>query len=164
MRYKLITGRRKPRRVPFEERFWAKVKKTDDCWLWRGNIHRIYGYGRMCRDYKDYRAHRLAWELTYGPIPLGMSVCHKCDVRHCVRPDHLFLGTEADNSADKVAKGRQSRGAHRPLAVLNETSVREIRARYAAGGITQDALAREYGVTQSTIGEAIRRETWRFVP
>jgi hypothetical protein len=92
-------------------RFWEKVFKTDTCWLWTGWLHK--GYGVMAINQDPVRAHRFSWELHYGPIPKGdeeICVLHKCDVPTCVRPEHLFLGTDKDNNADMIAKGRQSVG------------------------------------------------------
>ena len=95
-----------------ETRFWSKVNKTDGCWLWTGyRFHAGYGGFHESQPKRTVRlAHRVAWELTNGLIPDGLHVCHTCDNRSCVRPDHLFLGTNADNVADKVAKGRQAKG------------------------------------------------------
>jgi len=122
------------------------------------------------------RAHRVSWELHYGLIPEGLQVCHTCDVRACVRPDHLFLGTNEDNHLDKIAKGRMPTGdehwtAYLPDRIargeakgkLTEMQVTAIRARYAAGGVTQLALAKEYGVTPSNIAYICRRETWKHI-
>lgn len=97
-----------------DERFWTKVRETDDCWLWFGSMD-SRGYGRLGKPYgRDgiayIPAHRLSWILHYGSIPEGLGVLHTCDVRECVRPDHLFVGTPADNMADKMSKGRQHRG------------------------------------------------------
>jgi len=85
--------------------FWAEVEKTDGCWLWRAALS-TNGYGQTSRDGVQIRAHRLAWELERGPIPVGLLVLHRCDVPTCVNPDHLFLGTNKDNSRDMAAKGR----------------------------------------------------------
>lgn len=88
------------------ERFWAKVNKTDGCWLWTGCIW-PGGYGRFSVGRrKRYRAHRIAWVLTHGSIPDELDALHKCDTPLCVRPDHLFLGTHDDNMKDCASKGR----------------------------------------------------------
>ena len=89
--------------------FWPRVKKSDGCWLWVGG--KGNGYGYVWHDNRTKRAHRVSWEMAYGPIPLGLFVCHKCDTPLCVRPDHLFLGTAKDNIEDCFIKGRL---VHRP--------------------------------------------------
>src|SRR5207245_434991 len=98
-------------------RFWAKVNKTEGCWLWtsaiKGNWVK-YGAFSPRRNVQCY-AHRLSWELAFGPIPAGMFVLHRCDNGLCVRPDHLKLGTHEDNMADMVAKGRSNGGNQRVL-------------------------------------------------
>lgn len=88
-----------------EEKFWSKVAKSDGCWEWQG-ARRGNGYGVIYKQGKGTQAHRLSWTITNGAIPAGMYVCHKCDNRPCVRPDHLFLGTHTDNMRDCGAKGR----------------------------------------------------------
>ena len=90
------------------QRFWDKVKKTPACWVWAGVTFRN-GYGQFGRH---SLAHRIAWELMYGPIPAGLCVLHRCDNPPCVRPDHLFLGTVADNNHDMCAKGRNGRNGN----------------------------------------------------
>lgn len=97
-------------RIPPAERFWKYVDKTATCWLWTASVYPA-GYGSFSHaPGKHMGAHRYSWELHFGPIPDGLFVCHTCDVKTCVRPDHLWLGTSAENTADKVAKGRQARG------------------------------------------------------
>jgi hypothetical protein len=101
------------------------------------------------------------WELTYGDIPAGMIICHRCDNPPCVRPEHLFLGTQADNQRDRKRKGRSGRGEKNGRAKLTARAVREIRARYARGDVSQAALGAEYGVSQPAIGFVVRGEHWR---
>lgn len=89
----------------YQEKFWVHVNKTDYCWLWTGAVAGKYGQCRSAPHTK-IPAHRYSYILNVGEIPDGLYVCHRCDVRLCVRPDHLFLGTAKDNAQDMVAKGR----------------------------------------------------------
>src|SRR5262245_52091786 len=91
-------------RKPLQDRFWKYVNKTETCWLWTGAKHE-FGYGLINKGGaggRILRAHRVIWEWTNGPIPKGFFVCHHCDVPACVRPDHLFLGTNKDNVQDMI--------------------------------------------------------------
>jgi hypothetical protein len=108
------------------------------------------------------RAHRLSWELAHPGegIPKGVFVCHACDNPTCVRPDHLFLGTPLENNRDMVRKGRQQRSERSGRAKLQWPHVRAIRERYATGGVTQQQLADEYGVTVGAISLIVRRLAW----
>lgn len=154
-----------PKRRPLEDRFWEKVDKAGPCWLWTASKDRK-GYGRIMRPGGrggPLLATRVSWELHYGPIPDGLFVCHHCDNPSCVRPDHLFLGDQFANMGDCSAKGRMHPGEQNGGAKLTEDDVREIRRRYRAGGISQSALAREYGLCQASVHELISGKTWRHV-
>ena len=97
--------RRGERRMSAEARFWNKVDKSGNCWVWTAH-HNPDGYGRFRIGDKFYSAHRVAWEKENGPIPAGMCVLHRCDNPPCVRVSHLFLGTNSDNVQDCLQKGR----------------------------------------------------------
>jgi len=145
---------------PLEERIWEKVKKTEGCWLWQGMKNQD-GYGLICskgHNGKPWLVHRVIWELTNGSIPDGMQVLHHCDMPACVRPEHLFLGTQADNIADMLRKGRQNLGTKLCLV-----EVKAIRERYTDGGMTFTGLSREYGVCRETIAKVIYGKTWKGV-
>lgn len=121
-----------------------EIDKTTGCWLWQGAI-KSNGYGHLNIDGRTVGAHRVAYELHVGPVPEGMRVLHSCDVRRCVNPDHLHIGTAADNSREMVERGRYKG----PSRLDSEARV-EIRRRLRAGE-TQRSIAALYGVSQSTI-------------
>lgn len=150
----------------FEQRFWDRVLRAgpDECWLWIGPLDRD-GYGHISRKVRLILVHRASYELTHGPIPRRASVLHRCDRPACVNPAHLWLGTIADNNADKEAKrrGNHPKGAAHGQAKLTEAQVVIIRQEYATGGITQAELARKHGVIQITISRILRRETWTHI-
>lgn len=154
-----------PKNATRTERFWEKVRKTGSCWTWTGQRH-DHGYGRL-ETYVPkrivYLAHRLSWEIHFGPIPEGLQVLHKCDNPPCVNPDHLFLGTHLDNMNDMRRKGRNVRGERLPHSKLTTAAVLDIRARYAKGNVTQQALADHFGVSNSQINGVIHRNAWKHV-
>lgn len=145
-------------------RFWAKVRKTDTCWLWTGKHHVTSGYGQFWRAGRVEYAHRVGYELQNGPIPAGLDVLHRCDVRACVRGEHLFPGDDRMNQADAKAKGRlnRARGPQNGNARLTPAKVQQIRRRAAAGD-TQDAIAADHGVSQAVVSQIVRRVTWTHV-
>lgn len=104
------------RGLPAEERFFANVNKTESCWLWLASG--ADGYGSFMVKGKYWRVHRWAYERFVGSIPNGLFVCHKCDVRNCVNPAHLFLGTNTDNMRDASRKGRLKTG--KPIPSLDK--------------------------------------------
>ena len=141
-----------PRRRSVSERFWTRVDQSggpDACWPWIGGRVRG-GYGRLDTA-TGTLAHRTSYELANGPIPEGLHVCHRCDNPPCVNPAHLFAGTNADNVADRVAKGRPPFGA-RWGGKLTDEQVREVRASTEPIRV----IAPRYGIAHSTIA-AIRR-------
>lgn len=176
---------------PTLDRFWEKVSRANDpqgCWLWTGaRSHNGYGFFKLIGD-RQVKAHRWAYEQFVGPVPHGLWVLHHCDIRHCVNPEHLFLGTQKINIADMMAKGRgpdrqvnavylrkgqvtlaqhperRARGAQIGRARLTATQVMAIRAAYAAGGVSQRGLAKQYNVSGHTIYSMLCRRTWRHVP
>jgi hypothetical protein len=147
----------------FLERFWRRVDKTRDCWVWIG-ARSGGGYGQIGRDRLVHYVHRLSWTIHFGEVPDGLLVCHTCDNRVCVRPEHLFLGRKQDNNQDCASKFRGNGRKNSPVARLDDDEVLEIRAVYRAGGISQHALAARYDVAQMTISKIVRGETWKRLP
>lgn len=160
--------------IPVGDRFWDRVAKSDEpdgCWEWQAT-RSASGYGHIWFNGRHHGTHRIAWMLTHGPIPDGSVVRHVvCDNPPCVRPDHLAIGTVADNYADMVAHNRQPkvrrlegirRGERHPSARLTAHDVRAIRID-ASWGVRQSLLARQYGVTQQAIYRIVHRLCWKEV-
>jgi hypothetical protein len=137
------------------------------CWLWSGGVG-AGGYGVVCIDGKVTKAHRWSWYAETGVMPPPeIKVCHKCDVRQCINPAHLFLGTQADNVADMVAKGRHRNvpkpGSLNAGAKLTEQKVWEIRRCVEMDAWTQKEIAKSYGVSPMTVSRIARFEMWPHV-
>jgi hypothetical protein len=155
------------------ERFWCRVDKRgpDECWPWIGMLNQ-FGYGMLHIWHPEERrwgrrvASRVAYEVSIGPIPPGLFVCHHCDNPPCVNPRHLFTGTSADNIADMYRKGRQNRprGELASRARLTNQQVEEIRRIYATSHPKMATLAKQYGVGKTSILNAIRGRTFCDVP
>lgn len=131
------------------------------CWLWTGACN-VWGYGVVCDSGKHLAAHRFMYGLVHGPVETGTFVCHKCDVRCCINPDHMFLGSQAENMADMARKGRGEywRAGNHPQAKLKKEQIPLIRADRRKGRI----IAAEYGVTESTVNYIKARRLWAHVP
>ncbi len=146
------------------DRFHSKLRKTDGCWIWTGST--VRGYGCIRSEGKIAYAHRVSYELFKGAVAAGLYVCHHCDVRLCVNPEHLFVGTANDNSQDAKRKGRTrnnpARGECSPHAKLTDITVRELRKLYSEG-MTQADLSRRFGLSGSAIRNAATGRTWAHV-
>lgn len=137
---------------------WARRANTsqgaDSCWLWMGST-KDGRYGA----FNGTRAHRAAWSLFRFPIPNGLHVLHRCDVPLCVNPEHLFLGTIQDNASDRVAKGRQSKGEHRPTAKLSLAQVGEVKSLVGRGMKLREVASR-FGIHNSHVSRICNRKRW----
>ena len=160
---KILSGHTRYCDVTPEQRFRMYVNKDgpNGCWVWTGALN-YAGYGHFGRT-RTYpiRAHRFAWELANGPVPAGLLVLHSCDNRACVNPEHLWLGTDADNMRDKTEKGRQ-----KAKGKLTEDQVKAIRAEYRRTShcvSNAKELARKYGIGHGAIVMVANGDTWRRV-
>ena len=146
------------------ERFWPKVEMCgpNECWKWKAGF-RNKRYGSIAINRIPYCAHRVSFELTNGPIPIGMKVLHRCDNPSCVNPAHLFLGTQRDNIKDRDSKNRQSRGEMQGQSKLTNSDVREIRNMRKDFNYSFMKLADMFGVSDHTICEICNKKAWKHV-
>lgn len=137
--------------VPFEERFWAKVNKTEGCWLWTGTTT-PFGYGQIWYTLPNgrqtmARAHKLSYQMLVGPVPKGLGVLHRCDVPTCVNPAHLFLGTAKENMEDCSRKGRKPKGEKKVVSPEKRQRMEQM----IREGYTHREIQKELGVCQRTV-------------
>jgi hypothetical protein len=157
-------------------RFWSKVNRNGPvpahrpelgpCWVWTAGLTDGYGQFQVRivgGGWMPVGAHRVSYALAHdGCLLIGPVICHACDYRPCVRPDHLFEGTRLDNVADAVAKSRHCHGVRRPFAKLTEDDVRAIRA-IPPGTVSQSEIARRYSISRSVIEHIRLGKAWKHV-
>lgn len=159
-----------PKRTPITERFWAKVDRTGDCWLWTGARNK-QGYGQFWDSDRKVMglAHRYAYEHFVGslrhlrqPGPVGEVVCHACDNPSCVRPSHLFSGSQADNVRDAQQKGRAPRhaGERNGRAKLTAADIAAIRASATGRYGERAEIARRWGISTGHVSKILKGDVW----
>ena len=154
------------REQTFETIMRRVIRQPSGCWEWHGK-RTTSGYGGVQQAGKQHYVHRFVWEQVNGEIPTGIFVCHHCDNPICCNPDHLFLGTPADNSHDAIRKGRwinppHLAGSRHHQAKLADNDVLEIRRRYAAGESTT-SIQKSFPVSCSMIKRIVKRQSWKHL-
>jgi hypothetical protein len=148
-------------------RFWSRVDRLNlsGCWNWARSVDG-HGYGQFQWNGSHARAHRVAFEICFGPIPNGVYILHRCDNPRCCNPFHLFPGTMKDNTQDMLAKGRdghgQMPGEHNPNVRLTEEDIREIRL-LRQSGIRLKVIAARFGITEANVSYIAKRKGWKHV-
>ncbi len=142
-----------------EARFWSYADSSGDCWLWLGS--KINGrYGKFSVRRREFTAHRVSYRLANGSIPDGMHILHRCDNPACVNPSHLFAGTNQDNIADRVAKGRSNRQPKKVYTTIEQ--VKEIRTRHASGE-KSGQIAKSMSIPPNRVYSIVSRRVWKDV-
>lgn len=156
----------KPLKERFEEKYIKLTEFLPDtehkvktpCWVWTASLNRSGGYGKIGAGNKTLYAHRISYEFNVGPIPLGLEVCHRCDINHCVNPSHLWLGTHKENMVDRDVKNR-----HQCSRKLTKLQVEKIRFLYDLGNYTQDFLGSLFDVERSNISRIVNKNRWKHI-
>ena len=143
--------------------FLGSFRMENDCWIWR-NSNKKTGYGILNYQGKAISAHRYSYQLFVGEIPEKLEICHKCDNRRCVNPEHLFLGSKSENMQDAIKKGRFSNGENHYQAKLTENQVREIRnLRQDKPWLSYREIGECYGLSTESIYGICKRRTWKHI-
>jgi hypothetical protein len=143
--------------LPLADRLWLhSTPAAGGCIEYTGYVDRETGYGQIGHNGRLKGVHRVSWELVNGPVPTGLLVRHDCDNKPCINPEHLRVGTHADNRADAVQRGRIAQGFRLPHTRLSDTDVQSLRADHAQG-LTYRELAAKYSITAIYAGQLVRR-------